>query len=109
MKWQEFISSPVVLADRGFNSTVVIINWVLLIQGSRFGTKAELETSEMMILMNTHFGNINVKFRELDWAASTVAWATDVVYQITGSVVSTRTCVAIFPVLWACFAYCAAG
>jgi len=86
MKWQEFISSPVVLADRGFNSTVVIINWVLLIQGSRFGTKAELETSDVMILMNTHFGNIDVKFRELDWAASTVAWATDVVYQITGSV-----------------------
>jgi hypothetical protein len=43
MKWQEFISSPVVLADRTFNSTIVIMNWAVLIQGTRFGTKAELE------------------------------------------------------------------
>jgi hypothetical protein len=108
-KWQEFVCSPVVLADRGFNSTVVIMNWALLIQGTRFGTKAELEASEVMILMNNHFGNIDVKSRELDWAASGVAWATDVVYQITGSVVSLRTCVAVLFVLWLCFVYCAVG
>jgi len=86
MKWQEFISSPIVLTDRTFNSTVVIMNWTLLIQGTRFGTKADLEASEVMILMNKHFRDIDVKCRELDWAASIVAWATDVVYQITGSV-----------------------
>jgi hypothetical protein len=88
MKWQEFISSPVVLADRNFNSTIVIMNWVVLIQGTRFGTKAELEGSEVMVLMNKHFENIKLKCRELDWVASGVAWATDVVYQVTGSLVS---------------------
>jgi len=83
-KWQEFISSPAVLADRMFNSSVTIMNWALLVQGSRFGTKAELEASEVIIQMNKQFGNIDFKFRELDWAASGVAWATDVVYTITG-------------------------
>ncbi|KIM73614.1 Glucooligosaccharide oxidase [Piloderma croceum F 1598] len=85
MKWQEFISSPVVLADRTFNSTIVIMNWAVLIQGTRFGTKAELEESEVMVLMNKHFENIDLKCRELDWVASGVAWETDVVYQVTGS------------------------
>jgi hypothetical protein len=96
MKWQEFISSPVVLADRNFNSTIVIMNWTVLIQGTRFGPKAELEGSEVMILMNKHFGNIDLKCRELDWVASGVAWATDVVYQATGSLVSLHTRLAVW-------------
>jgi hypothetical protein len=87
-KWQGFVSSPVVLADRYFNSTVIIMNWALLIQGTRFGTKEELEASEVMVLVNKHFGNVDLKSRELDWAASGVAWMTDVVYTITGGVVS---------------------
>jgi hypothetical protein len=95
-----------VLADRWFNSTIVIMNWMILIQGTRFGTKAELEASEVMILMNKHFGNIDITFKELDWLASVVAWGTDVVYQITGSLVSPRT---VLPILCPCFAYCAAG
>jgi hypothetical protein len=88
-----------VLADRNFNSTIVITNLAVLIQGTRFGTKAELEASEVMILMHKHFGNIDLKSRELDWVASGVAWATDVVYQVTGSLVSSRTCVAVLLVL----------
>ena len=95
------MSSPVVLADRSFNSTIVILNSVVLIQGTRFGTQAELEASEVMILMNQHFGNIDLKSRTLDWAASVVAWATDVVYQVTGSLVSSRTCISVLPI---CFA-----
>jgi hypothetical protein len=41
-----------------------------------------------MVLINKHFKNIDLKCRELDWVASGVAWATDVVYQVTGSLVS---------------------
>ena len=91
------MSSPVVLADRSFNSTIVILNSAVLIQGTRFGTQADLEASEVMILMNQHFENIDLKCRVLDWAASVVAWATDVVYQVTGSLVSSRTCILILP------------
>ena len=89
-KWQDFLSSPVVLADRDFNSTIVVMNRLVLIQGTRFGTQAELEASEVVILMKKCFGDVDLKCRELDWAASVVAWATDVVYQVTGSVVSSR-------------------
>jgi hypothetical protein len=95
-----------VLADRWFNSTIVIMDWMVLIQGTRFGTKAELEASEVMILMNKHFRDIDITFKELDWLASVVTWDTDVVYQITGSLVSPCT---VLPILCPCFVYCAAG
>lgn len=95
-KWQEFISSPIVAADRAFNSSVIIMNWALLVQGSRIGTKAELEASEVMIYMNKHFENIDLKSHELDWAASGVAWATDILYTITGGLVSAASYLAGF-------------
>jgi hypothetical protein len=99
------MSSPVVLADRNFNSSIVVMNCFVLIQGTRFGTKAELDASEVMILMNKHFGTINLKCRALDWVASCAALATDVVYQVTGGLVSSRTFVAGLLVLCPCFAY----
>jgi hypothetical protein len=88
-KWQAFVSSPVVLADRKFDSTITIMNNLFLVQGSRFGSKAELEASEVAILMNNHFGPINLKSRELEWVADGLAWATDLAYTVSGMVVST--------------------
>ena len=105
-KWQDFLSSPVVLADRDFNSTIVVMNRLVLIQGTRFGTQAELEASEVVILMKKCFGDVDLKCRELDWAASVVAWATDVVYQVTGSVVSRRARVACFFFFFFCGGMC---
>jgi hypothetical protein len=88
-KWQDFISSPIVLADRNFESTITIMNNMFLVQGHRFGSKEELEASEVVILMNKHFGPIDLKSRELEWVADAVAWATDFAYTVSGMVVST--------------------
>ncbi len=89
-KWQTFVSSPAVANDRAFNSIITIANGAVLMQGSRFGTKDELERSEAIILLKNTFLDVDVKIWELDWLASTVYWASDMINTIAGGLV--RAC-----------------
>ncbi|KIJ46864.1 Glucooligosaccharide oxidase [Sphaerobolus stellatus SS14] len=84
LKWQEFLSSPTVLNDRAFNSVINITNTVILIQGSRIGSKAELEASQVSIKMKQLF-NVNIQARELDWLGSVINWVTETIQSMAGS------------------------
>ncbi|KDQ51202.1 hypothetical protein JAAARDRAFT_163805 [Jaapia argillacea MUCL 33604] len=85
MAWQSFVSSPVVVNDRQFNSIVNILKGGILVQGTRFGTQAELEASDAHIEMCKLF-KVDVDIKQLDWLASILFWATNEVYTISGGV-----------------------
>jgi len=74
------------MTDRAFNSVITITPKAVLIQGTRFGTKAELEASAVYI----HLKKLSAKLEisELDWLASILAWATDEAENFAGGVVS---------------------
>jgi FAD/FMN-containing dehydrogenase len=85
-KWQSFISTPAVLNDRAYNSLVSVTGSGLLVQGTRYGSRAELEASEAHILLRSHFEfkPVDIKIWELDWLASIVHWASDEINTISG-------------------------
>jgi hypothetical protein len=74
-----------VLADRAFNSVITVTRAAVLIQGTRFGTRGELEESEIYVHLREL--GVEAQISELDWLASLIHWATDEVYIITGGIV----------------------
>lgn len=64
-------------------------------QGTRYGTRAELEASEAHILLRHLFESklVDIKIRELDWLASIIHWATDELNTISGGIVSAKSVV----------------
>lgn len=70
----------------------------LLVQGTRYGTRAELEASEAHILLRDHFQLkiVDIKIQELDWLASIIHWATDEINTLSGGVVSVNATVVVF-------------
>jgi hypothetical protein len=85
LKWQTFVSSPAVLADRAFNSVITITKSFVLVNGTRYGTRGELEKSEVHAVMKGL--DVEIKCWELDWLASLVHWAQDELNTISGGVV----------------------
>jgi hypothetical protein len=83
VQWQTFISTPAVLNDRAFNSVISVTGSTVLVQGTRFGTQAELEASAAYIYLN----QFNMTITELDWLASIVSWASNGVETFLGSIV----------------------
>jgi len=87
-KWQSFIQAPAVLDDRAFNSLISVTKAGLLVQGTRYGTRAELEASQAHILLRDlfEFKLVDIKIKELDWLASIIHWATDEINTISGGI-----------------------
>ncbi|GJJ10277.1 hypothetical protein Clacol_004503 [Clathrus columnatus] len=84
LQWQDFISSPAVSNDRAFNSLITITSNIILIQGSRLGSRDDFETSEIFVSMKKMF-TVDIKTHELDWLGSIVNWATIAVESLAGS------------------------
>lgn len=83
LKWQEFISSPVVTKDPLYNCVISITNGLILIQGSRIGKLEELQASEIYVSLKVKF-TVDVKTHELDWAGSILNWATTGLENLAG-------------------------
>ncbi|KIJ25606.1 Glucooligosaccharide oxidase [Sphaerobolus stellatus SS14] len=83
LKWQEFVSSPEVMNDRSFNSIINIASNIVFVQGSRMGSAAELQASEVSIRMKEIF-DVDISTKELDWLASILDWATNAIDSIAG-------------------------
>jgi hypothetical protein len=92
------ISAPAVLEDRAFNSLISVTKAGLLVQGTRYGTRAELEASQAHILLRDlfEFKLVDIKIKELDWLASIIHWATDEINTISGGIVSPSSTVGYF-------------
>jgi hypothetical protein len=65
---------------------ITVTRSAVLIQGSRIGTKKELEASSAYV----HLKEFDVKFdvKELDWLASTLASAQEMLEKVGGGIVS---------------------
>ncbi|GJJ10290.1 hypothetical protein Clacol_004516 [Clathrus columnatus] len=85
LKWQEFVSSTAVANDRSFNSIINITSSFILVQGSRLGSKAELEASEIFISIKKAFA-VDIKTHELDWLGSLFSWATTTLENLAGAI-----------------------
>lgn len=88
LQWQDFVSSPEVANDRAFNSLINITGNIILVQGSRLGTRKELEASEIFVSLNKTF-KIDIKTHELDWMSSIVNWAVNAGETLAGALVCT--------------------
>ncbi|GJJ10295.1 hypothetical protein Clacol_004521 [Clathrus columnatus] len=84
IKWQDFVSSPIVANDRSFNSLINITSSIILIQGSRLGPKKELEASEIFVSLKKAF-NVDIKTHELDWLGAVLNWTVVAVESLAGS------------------------
>ncbi|KIJ35610.1 Glucooligosaccharide oxidase [Sphaerobolus stellatus SS14] len=84
LKWQSFVSSPEVLNDRAFNSVINIASNIVFIQGSRMGSAAELQASEVAVRMKGEF-EVDLVTTELDWLASILNWATGAIDSLAGA------------------------
>lgn len=87
LKWQEFISSPVVTKDPLYNCVLSITNGLILVQGSRFGKIEELQASEIYVSLKDKFG-VDITSHELDWIGSILNWATTGIENLAGGLVS---------------------
>ena len=83
--WQTFISTPAVLSDRAFNSVITVTKSVVLVQGSRFGTKDELQASEAFIHLQSL--GVNLQITQLEWLASIAAAAQTDLEKVGGGIV----------------------
>jgi hypothetical protein len=71
--------------NRAFNSVIAVTNSVIVVQGTRVGTSAELQASEAYIHLK-HLGSPEIK--QVEWLANVLASAEDDLEKISGGIVS---------------------
>ncbi|KZW02826.1 FAD-binding domain-containing protein [Exidia glandulosa HHB12029] len=86
LKWQDFIRTPEVFNDRYFNSLVTVKKGSVLIQGSRIGSRAELDKSAIHLHLGEGAKAKTYDVKVFDWVASVQKWSVDAVNDFGSSI-----------------------
>lgn len=78
--------------DRYFNSLVTIKKGSILIQGSRIGSRQDLDKSGIHVHLGEGANAKTIDIRVFDWVASVQKWAVDAVNDLGSSIVRAVRC-----------------